>query len=61
MSLAFGVLIPLLIVVGIAIFIVGTLSAASRGGVDSMTFGLMVLGVVVMGLGFLLARSEGGV
>ena len=51
----------MLIVVGIAIFIVGTFSAASRGGVDSMTFGLMLLGVVVMGLGFLLPRSRGGV
>ena len=60
MTLASGVVIPLLIVVGIVVFIVGTFSAASEGGVDSMTFGLMALGVVVMGFGFLLLMGRRG-
>jgi|GEM_PF-3919147 len=61
MTLAFGGLIPaLLIVAGIAVFLVGTFSAAASGGVDLTTFGLMVFGVVLMGLGFLLARDSGG-
>jgi dipeptide/tripeptide permease len=53
-------LIPLLIVVGIAVFIVGTFSAASGGGVDPTTFGFMALGIIVMGFGFLLLVGRRG-
>ena len=50
----------MLIVVGIAVFIVGTFSAASGGGVDPTTFGFMALGIIVMGFGFLLLVGRRG-
>jgi hypothetical protein len=60
MTLASGVLISLLIVVGIVVFVIGTFSAASEGGVDSMRFGIMALGVIAMGFGFLLLMGRKG-